>query len=119
MSKKKKILVVDDDEAITESIQFILEDAGYSVITTIDSRQVPELLKQQPSLILLDIWMPGVDGRDVCQALKANDATKNIPVIMISATFNTKEIAEESGANDFIMKPFEMKKLLAKIAKYI
>lgn len=119
MKKKKKVLVVDDNPAINEAIQLILEDAGYKVVTTTDSRKVAELIKQQPDLILLDIWMPYVDGREVCKALKADTLTKHIPVIIVSAARDTKIMAKEAGADTYIIKPFEMKKLLTKVAKYI
>lgn len=118
-NKKRKILVVDDDPGINESIQYILEDEGYEVLTTLDSTKVTVMLKQKPDLILLDIWMPGINGSDVCKSLKAESATKHIPVIMISATQDTKAIAMEAGANAFIIKPFEMQELLTKVAKFI
>lgn len=119
MTAKKKILIVDDDAAINEALQFILEDAGYEVITALNSNKVTTMMKQQPDLVLLDIWMPGKDGREVCKDLKSDITTKDIPVVMISATPEIQAISKESGANDYIIKPFEMKKLLAKVEKFI
>lgn len=116
---KKKILVADDDPSILEAVQLILEDAGYDVVTAVNGETVYQMEKEYPDLLLLDIWMSGQDGSDICKFLKSRETTKNIPVIMISANKDTEEIAQKSGADDFITKPFEMKDLLTLVAKYI
>lgn len=116
---KRRILIVDDDLAINEAMSLILEDAGYGVIATSDSTQVMEMIKQRPDLILLDIWMPYIDGREVCKMLKSDSSAKHIPVIMVSATRDTETIAKSAGADDFLIKPFEMRELLAKVAQHI
>ncbi len=115
---KKKVLVADDDPAICEGISMILEDAGYGVITTTDGQTVTEVKKDVPDIILLDIWMSGVDGREVCRDLKQQETTKNIPVVMISANKDTEQMALSCGADGFIAKPFEMEDLLAKVKFY-
>jgi DNA-binding response OmpR family regulator len=115
---KKKILVADDDFAICEGISMILEDSGYSVTTTTDGRTIMEAKEHLPNVILLDIWMSGVDGRDICKQLKKQEETKHIPIIMISANKDVEQLAKEAGADDFIDKPFQMGELLAKVAKY-
>ena len=117
--KKKRVGIVDDDDVIVEVLTLILEDAGYETISTTDGKEVSRLLKPPLDLLLLDIWMSGTDGRGVCKALKAKKATKNLPIIMISANRDTQVIAQGAGADDFITKPFEMNDLLAKIEKYI
>src|SRR3990167_7562242 len=114
----KKILVADDDPAIVDSLQLILELANYKVCTTINGKVIAMLKREKPDLLLLDIWMSGVDGRDICKKLKANEQTKNIPVIMISATRDIERSTKESGADDFLEKPFEMDELLEKVEKY-
>lgn len=119
LSTRKKILVADDDPSILEAIQMILEDAGYEVSTTVDGETVYKMEKEYPDLLLLDIWMSGQDGRDICKFLKSRESTKDIPIIMISANKDTQEIAKKAGADDFIVKPFEMKDLLAIVAKHI
>jgi DNA-binding response OmpR family regulator len=116
---KKKILVADDDPAICEGISMILEDAEYAVTSTTDGRTILEAKNYLPDLILLDIWMSGMDGRDICKQLKQQKETKHIPIIMISANKDTEEFAKEAGADDFISKPFQMDDLLAKISTYI
>jgi CheY-like chemotaxis protein len=71
-----------------------------------------------PDLILLDIWMAGIDGREICKHLKNQSLTKYIPIILISANSDTEEIAKQAGADDFICKPFDMDNFLQKVAKY-
>lgn len=115
----KKIIVADDDSAILDVIKIILEDEGYTVETTLNGAHVLEKAKKfQPQLILLDIWMSGEDGRDICRRLKENSATKQIPVIMISANRDMDKMSQECGADDCIAKPFEMSELLAKVKQY-
>ena len=115
----KKILVADDDPAILEAIQMILELEGYNVDTTVDGQTIYKMEKDFPDLLLLDIWMSGEDGRDICKYLKNDPLTKHIPIIMISASKDIMKSAKEAGANDFIAKPFDMNDLLAKIKKQI
>ncbi|MDQ3008252.1 MAG: response regulator [bacterium] len=119
MSSKKKILVADDDSGILEVISLMLEDAGYDVETTVNGETEVMVEKYLPDLILLDIWMSGMDGRKICKSLKGQKLTKHIPIIMISANKDTENIAKESGANDFIAKPFEMQDLLNKVDKHL
>ncbi len=116
--KKKKILVADDDPAILDAVKIILEDEGYEVDTTVDGETVVKMFEDQPDLLLLDIWMSGQDGRDICKALKAQQTTKHIPIIMVSANRDTEDIAREAGANDFLGKPFDIDKLLEKVKKF-
>lgn len=116
---KKKILVADDDAAIVDAIQLILEDADYKVETTLNGEDVIKMNKNYPHLILLDIWMSGQDGRTICKYLKSRKSTKNIPIIMISANRDTSQIAKTAGADDFITKPFEIDELLTKVKKYL
>jgi CheY-like chemotaxis protein len=117
-SKGKKIIVADDDPAICDALQFMLEDEGYEVQTTVNGETIYKMEKEFPDLLLLDIWMSGQDGREICRYLKKKDLTKNIPVIMISAARDIAESAKASGADDFIEKPFVMDELLEKVAKY-
>lgn len=120
MSKaRKKIMIADDDSAIVDVLTLILEDAGYIVESTDDGRTIKDIKEDCPDLILLDIWMVGFDGRVICKYLKGNEPTKDIPLIMISANKDIKEIAMKAGADDFIAKPFDMQDLLAKVAQLI
>jgi DNA-binding response OmpR family regulator len=115
--KKKKILVADDDSGILDVLQIILEDAGYEVALTSDGSSVKLLKKPLPDLVLLDLWMSGIDGRDICSYLKKQEETKNLPVIIFSANKDTAIIAKECGADSYITKPFEMDEMLTLIEK--
>ena len=115
---KKSIVVADDDPAIVDALQFMLEEEGYSVRTTVDGQTVSVMFEEEPDLLLLDIWMSGQDGRDICKALKSQASTRHIPIIMISANKDTEQIAKEAGADDFLSKPFEMEDLLEKVRKH-
>lgn len=115
---KKKVLVADDDASIIDVMQILLEENGYDVITAQNPADIDGLVTQNPDIILLDIWMSGVSGNDVCKRIKSNNAYKNIPIIMFSANRDTKEIAMQCGANGFIAKPFEISEVLKVIENH-
>jgi DNA-binding response OmpR family regulator len=108
-------MIADDDPGIVDAIEMLLEFEGYHVTSTVNGATVLEMKDELPDLLLLDIWMSGEDGRDICKKFKQVDITRNIPVIMISASRDIKESAMAAGADDFLAKPFEMNELLAKI----
>jgi len=108
-------MIADDDPGIVDAVEMLLEFEGYAVTSTVDGATVLDMKDELPDLLLLDIWMSGEDGRDICKQLKSNSLTKNIPVIMISASRDIKSSALAAGADDFIAKPFEMDELLEKI----
>lgn len=114
--KNKKIMIADDDPGIVDAIEMLLEFEGYEVTSTVDGSTVLDMKDELPDLLLLDIWMSGEDGRDICKKLKQLESTKNIPVIMISASRDVEDSAIAAGANDFLAKPFEMDELLKKIS---
>jgi CheY-like chemotaxis protein len=118
-SQKKKILVADDDPAIVDAIQMMLELEGYEVDTTVNGATIYKMEKEYPDLLLLDIWMSGQDGREVCKYLKKNPATKHIPIILVSASRDVAQSAKDAGADDFIEKPFQMDDLLKTVAKHV
>lgn len=115
----KKILIADDDEGIVDAITMILEVMGYDVEFTYDGGSVIDAVKNKPDLIMLDIWMSGHDGRDICKLLKNDPQYKNIPVLMISASRDIRQSALDAGANDFMEKPFEMDSLLDKVQELL
>lgn len=117
MKITKKIFIADDDEAIVDSITMMLEVMDYQVDSTSNGTQVIKALEDCPDLLLLDIWMSGIDGREVCQQIKANPVTAKIPVLMVSASRQIKESALACGADDFLAKPFEMSELIEKIER--
>lgn len=114
---KKKILIADDDPAITDALQMMLELEGYKVDITMSGETIYRMDKKYPDVLLLDIWMSGEDDREICKYLKQNPLTQHIPIIMISASKDVEKSAKSAGANDFVAKPFEMEELLKKIKK--
>ena len=115
----KKILVVDDDEGIVEVVQIVLEGEGYQVHTSIDGERLNHLGTDAPDLILLDVLLAGMDGRDICRSLKSNKATCHIPVIMLSAHSDASKVADSGGADDFLEKPFDVDVLINIVAKHL
>lgn len=112
----KKILICDDDEGILDMLALILEDAGFDTISEISSLNVYKLIEnEQPDLLLLDLWMPVLSGDQVLRMLKLNQVTSSLPVIVISASMEGKNIAALAGANDFIGKPFDINELIRKV----
>ncbi|ELR71126.1 response regulator receiver modulated metal dependent phosphohydrolase [Fulvivirga imtechensis AK7] len=113
-------MVADDDPGILDVMKIMLEDVGgYEVETTTDGESVLEIQHDYPDLILLDLWMSGINGSEVCKTLKNNEETKAIPVIIFSANRDVGIISKSVAADDYIAKPFQMSDLLAKVARLI
>ena len=108
----KNIMIVDDDEGILDAIGMLLKYKGYKVTTCTNGNTILSMEKEFPDLVLLDIWMSGTDGRNVCKQIKAKESTKFIPVIMVSASKDIEKSAIESGADGFLAKPFEINELI-------
>jgi len=112
----KKILVIEDDKDIRDTIVYILEEENYEVISSEDSKILKSLDIYNPDLILLDNWLTDwksdANGQQLCKDLKSNPATSHIPVIIISAVSNIKEIAEAGQANGYLRKPFDLAELV-------
>lgn len=114
----KKILLVDDEVDIATSVKLRLEANNYQVILATDGQQALDLARKEiPDLILLDLMLPKIDGYKVCRMLKFDDKYKNIPIFMLTARAqeSDKKLGEEVGADDYILKPFELKSLMEKI----
>ena len=105
---------MDDDSDILEVLQFILEDSGYEVDTLCDGHYLFDKIKARtPDLILLDIMLGSLDGRELCKNVKSRQETHNIPVILVSASHNVAGSMNQAGApNAFIAKPFDIDELL-------
>jgi len=107
-----KILVVDDDLDILEVLKFLLKKNGYEVILLSEAQQVIGTVKEtKPDVVLLDINLSGYDGREICKYLKTTLQVKT-PVILFSANISYKSSYKEYFADDFLEKPFEVKRLL-------
>ncbi|WP_316828834.1 PleD family two-component system response regulator [Pedobacter miscanthi] len=113
----KKILVVDDSKEILEVIELILGAEGYEVNGLWDASKLNQRITDfNPDLILLDVMLGVLDGRDLCNLLKNNKLTNHIPVIMISASHNLGDMKDRiCHPNDFIAKPFDINNLINKV----
>jgi len=116
--KKRRILVVDDESTIVNTVTLILQSRGYEVISASNgSEGLVKAKSEHPDLILLDIMMPVMNGHDTCIKLKADRSTKKIPIIMFTGQGDREAIlkAHQTGADDYILKPFTMPTLLTKL----
>lgn len=112
---KKKILIVDDDRNICDLLRIYLEDAGYETHQCYDGRSALEFLKgRSVDLVLLDIMLPGIDGWEVCKAIRLNS---RVPVILLTARDMLEDKLQgfEAGADDYIVKPFQPREVVARI----
>ncbi len=112
-----RIFVIDDDKDLLKVVKSLLLKKGFDVSTYSDWEIANIALgKYEPQLILLDVFLSGIDGLDVCQRLKANPRTRHIPILIFSAYPRVAETAiYEYGADDFIAKPFELNDLIEKV----
>ena len=112
-----RIYVIDDDKDLLTVVKSLLLKKGFNVSTFIDWSIAREAIKFfEPQLILLDVFLSGIDGLDICQKLKASPATKHIPILLFSAFPKIAETAiHDYGADDFIAKPFEVNDLIKKV----
>lgn len=118
MMSRQSVLVVEDEEDIMEVIRFNLEKEGYEVHQALSGEKALQVIENNlPSLVLLDLMLPGINGLDLCRILKQNDRTKAIPVIMLTAKSEDADIVAglEMGAEDYITKPFSPRVLLARV----
>ena len=119
----KKILVIEDDKDIRDTIVYILEEEKYEVIASEDSKILKSLNNHNPDLILLDNWLTDwksdANGQQLSKELKTNPATSHIPVIIISAVSNIKEIAEAGLADGYLRKPFDLSDLVHIVKKHL
>ena len=113
----KTIIFADDDPTVLDVVTLILED-DYRVVVHPNGDKLLANDFEVPDLFLLDKQLSGTDGLDICRFLKNQEPTKNIPVIMISATPNLSEQAKAAGADAFIEKPFPIRHLREMIANY-
>jgi two-component system, OmpR family, response regulator RpaA len=115
---KPRILVIDDDPAIAELVAINLEMAGYDVTQATDGMKGQALAVQLvPDLVMLDLMLPKVDGFTICQRLRRDDRTADIPVLMLTALSQTQDKVEgfNAGADDYLTKPFELEEMLARV----
>ena len=118
MLDSKNILVVEDDLDIRELISFNLQNEGHQVFEAKDGEAgIDKAREKLPDLILLDLKLPGIQGLDVCSIIKSDQETKETPIIMVTALGQEEDIVKglETGADDYITKPFSIKVLIARV----
>ena len=115
---KTKILVVEDEIDIKDLIVYALENKGYDLTSTDDGEKAIKLVKEnKPNIIILDWMLPSVSGLEVCRTIRRDETTQHIPIIMLTAkiTENDKILGLDSGADDYITKPFSTNELFSRV----
>ncbi len=118
----KKILVVEDHPYLSNITTLQLERLGFAVISVNNGMEgVEKAIEEKPQLILMDIRMPGMDGREATRKIRSNPETKDIPILAFTVLFRESELNEciEAGCNDYIVKPFTHKQLSSRIEKLL
>ena len=112
---KSRVLVVDDDPALAEMLTIVLRGEGFDTAVVGDgTRALPAVRELRPDVVLLDLMLPGMNGIDVCRAIRSESG---VPIVMLTAKTDTVDIVLglESGADDYVVKPFKPKELVARI----
>lgn len=115
---KERILIVEDDKNISKLVKFNLEKASYDCAIAVSGEKALEALDDRSAdLIILDIMLPGMDGYEICRAIKAKEKLKNIPIIMLTAKGEEVDriVGLELGADDYIVKPFSPRELVLRV----
>ncbi len=118
MTDAGMVLVAEDDEDIRELVAYRLEQAGYSVKAVADGQEALEALSEQrPALCVLDVMMPRLDGYELTRRIRADDATRDVPVILLTARIQEGDVARgfDAGADDYLAKPFSPQELRARV----
>ena len=118
----KKILIVDDEQDIVESLKFVLEVSGFVCYTAFNGEDGLRLAKEiMPDLIILDVMMPKINGYKISRLLKYDNKYKDIPILMVTARSQEEDklIGEETGANEYITKPFDLDDVVDRVKKYL
>lgn len=118
MVNGRRILIVDDEDGFLSLIREALEIRGFEVVTAISAVEAGmELALKKPDAILMDIKMPGINGLQACEAIKKNPATKNIPIMIVSALADDldKKMAYKAGVLDYFVKPVNIEKVVARL----
>jgi len=121
-NNKKKILIVDDEPDIVETLKFLVESEGFESITALDGEEALRKAKEEaPDIIILDVMLPKINGYKVCRLLKFDSKYKHMPILMVTARSQEEDkiIGEETGADEYITKPFDLDNLLEKIHLYL
>lgn len=118
----KKILIVDDEQDIVESLKFVLETSDYICYCAYNGEDGLKLAKEiVPDLIILDVMMPKINGYKISRLLKYDNKYKNIPILMVTARSQEEDklIGEETGVDEYITKPFDLDEVVQKVNQYL
>lgn len=118
----KKILIVDDEQDIVESLKFVLEASDYTCYCAYNGEDGLKLAKELvPDLMILDVMMPKINGYKISRLLKYDNKYKDIPILMVTARSQEEDklIGEETGVNEYITKPFDLNEVVDKVRKYL
>jgi two-component system phosphate regulon response regulator PhoB len=116
--RMRRVLIIEDENDIVDLLTYHLKQTGFSVSTALDGALgLEKARKERPSLVILDLMLPGMDGKDVCRALKSNPLTQSIPVLMLTAKSEEMDrvIGFELGADDYVTKPFSPRELVLRV----
>jgi len=114
----KSILIIEDEKDIVDLVEYHLRQSGFTVIRALDGPSGLERARRElPSLIILDLMLPGMDGKDICRALKSNPLTQSLPILMLTAKGEEADrvIGFELGADDYVTKPFSPRELVLRV----
>jgi CheY-like chemotaxis protein len=117
----KKILVVDDEPDILHEVSFILQKKGYEVIPATNGQEALDCIEEKhPDLVILDLWLPLIDGIEVGRRVKADEALRDIPIVLLTASVdNIEGKVKEARADDYLLKPFDYMELLEKVKRFV
>jgi len=118
----KKILVVDDEPDLVETVRFPLEMEGYQVLVSYNGEDgLTQARREKPDLIILDLMLPKLDGYKVCRLLKFDERYKHIPILMLTAKVQERDriLGKETGADEYMTKPFDIDQLMEKVKFYL
>ena len=118
MSVRRKVLIVEDEADVRELLRYNFEHEGFTALEAADGELALTLAqRERPALIVLDLMLPGMDGLEVCRALRNSEATARIPIIIVTARASEvdKVLGLEMGADDYLVKPFSPRELLARV----
>jgi phosphate regulon transcriptional regulator PhoB len=116
--EKKVVLIVEDEQDISDLVRFHLEQEGFAVIVTPDGEKALEAARRQrPALVILDLMLPGVPGLEVCRMLRADERVADVPIVMLTARAGEADrvVGLEMGADDYVTKPFSPRELVARV----
>ena len=116
----KKVVIVEDEDNVRETIELLLTNAGFTVKSFATGNEILRTIQEfNPDVILLDVMLGDIDGRDICREIKTNSITSHIPVIMLSGVPDVYNAILDVGANDVISKPFDETTLLNRIDRQL